>query len=231
MTTITIVGDSFAQYYQDTYLEKICKSLNLEVIDHSGFPGGDQFKIYLRFLQQLEMKPDVMFCCHTTYDRIYHPKFTIQRYLDPITFEFVKVFKSQNSSPEYQLVVDAAQKYYENLYDDKYMFTMQRFMVNDMQKKCQERGIKLINLPGFNALALEKTYGLWCISEPKGLMNLSKIDDPTWKIITGDHRKNHFSPRGHETIANELTPHIDQLIKSDDKDFFRITFLYPHHFE
>ena len=137
MTTITIVGDSFAQYYQDTYLEKICKSLNLEVIDHSGFPGGDQFKIYLRFLQQLEMKPDVMFCCHTSHDRIYHPKFTIQRSLDPITFKFVKVFnfKSQNSSPEYQLVVDAAQKYYENLYDNKYMFTMQRFMVNDMQKK------------------------------------------------------------------------------------------------
>ena len=65
MTTITIVGDSFTQYYEDTYLEKICKSLDLKVLDHVGFPGGDQYKIYRRFLQQLDMKPDVMSVSYT----------------------------------------------------------------------------------------------------------------------------------------------------------------------
>jgi len=234
LTTITIVGDSFAQYYEDTYLEKICKSLSLEVIDHSGFPGGDQFKIYQRFLQQIEQKPDVMLCCHTGYDRLYHPKFSVQRYFDPQTFKFLKVLKAktkEEETPEYQLIVDAAQQYYEHLYNDNYMSTMQKLMIDDMQRKCRERGIKMINLPCFDATFLDKQYGLWCISEPKGLMHLSRIEDPTWQTHISDKRKNHFLPRGHEILAQELIPHIDQLIKSDDKDFFRITLLYPHHFE
>ena len=234
MTTITIVGDSFTQYYEDTYLEKICKSLDLEVLDHVGFPGGDQFKIYLRFLQQLEMKPNIMFCCITGYDRIYHPKFPVQRLFDSVTFKFLKVFNSKTIKediPEYQLVMDAAQKYYEHLYDDSYMYTMQRLMVTDMQKKCRERNIKMINFPCFDATFLEKTYGLWCVSEPKGLMNLSKLDDPLWQSHNTDKRKNHFSPNGHNSIAEEIIPHINELIKSTDEDFFRISFLYPHHFK
>jgi len=234
LTTITIVGDSFTQYYEGTYLEKICKSLNLEVLDHVGFPGGDQYKIYARFLTQLEKNPDIMFCCYTGFDRLYHPKFSIQRLFDPVTYKFLKVFtlkSKEEQSPEFQTVMNAAQQYYEHLYDHCYMKTMQKLMVVDMQKKCKERNIKMINLPAFDSSFFEKTHGLWCISEPKGLMNLSKLDDSSWQAHTSDKRKNHFTDSGHDILAKELIPHIERLINSGPEEFLGFTFLYPHHFK
>jgi hypothetical protein len=66
---VTIVGDSFTEFYEYTYLQALCYDFN--VIDHAGFRGGSQYRIYKRFLSQLDQSPDIMICIHTEPSRIY----------------------------------------------------------------------------------------------------------------------------------------------------------------
>ena len=69
---VAIVGDSFAHTYKDTWIEKVCNELDLEVIHHAGFRGQAQYRIYLEFLEVIKNNPDVIICCHTEHTRFYN---------------------------------------------------------------------------------------------------------------------------------------------------------------
>jgi hypothetical protein len=69
---IAITGDSFTHTYHNTWLETICKNLNLELVNSYGFRGESQYKIYENFLQLLTKQIDIILICHTEYLRLYN---------------------------------------------------------------------------------------------------------------------------------------------------------------
>jgi hypothetical protein len=184
---ILITGDSFTYSYKNTWIERVCNELNLEMISCYGFRGQSQYKIYDNFIKTLVPHPDVIIVCHTEFTRLYN----------------------------------------EGLADIEFAKTIQRLLVKDMQEQCKLRNIKMINIPCFEHDFLDKDYGLWVLA-PGGLMICSKADDPTWDYKTNDKRLNHFSPRGHEIIANNIIPHIRNYINTDQQ--FHIASLYPEIF-
>jgi hypothetical protein len=79
---VSIIGDSFAYTYKNTWLEKVCSELDLQVIHHVGFRGQAQYRIYLEFLEIIKTNPDVIICCHTEHSRLYDPNDNKERILD-----------------------------------------------------------------------------------------------------------------------------------------------------
>ena len=124
--TVSIVGDSFTEYYKNTYLELLCEFLNLKVIDHIGFPGGSQYKIYKAFIKQLNKKPDVMICVHTNASRLYHDTYGINR---------VSISKKlEEFSFSNKEVYDAADKYYKYLYNEESSNFTYNLTIKEMQQ-------------------------------------------------------------------------------------------------
>jgi len=184
---IAITGDSFTHSYHDTWIEKLCKELNLELVVCYGFRGQSQFKIYQNFLQLLTKQTDIILVCHTEYMRLYN----------------------------------------EGVIDKDFALIIQKLLIKDMQEHCSLRNIKMINIPCFEHDIIDKNYGLWFLA-PGGLISCSKADAPEWKDKMNDKRLNHFSPRGHEIIANSIIPHIRNYINTDQQ--FHIVSLYPEIF-
>ena len=184
---IAITGDSFSHTYSNTWIEKVCNTLNLELVNCYGFRGQSQYKIYNNFYQLLSQKIDIILVCHTEYMRLIN----------------------------------------EGLIDKQFAEIIQKLLINDMQEQCEKRNIKMINIPCFEHDIIDKNYGLWFLS-PNGLISCSKADAPEWKDIMDDKRINHFSPRGHDIMANNIIPHIKTYINSNQK--FHIVNLYPEYF-
>jgi hypothetical protein len=214
----TIIGDSYAYYYEDTFLEKICESAKLTIVDQIGFPGHSQFKIYKNFLKQLEKSPDIMICLHTECTRLFHEDLGIN-------FASVsqKKFQQHKFDPD---VCEAAEMYYAHLHNLEYAETVHKLMINDMQKLCRDRNIKMINIPCFHHKYVDKNYGLWLSVEPNGLYTFSKLDNPIPIPLALDTRgqKNHFTESGHETVANIFLSHIKKYI-NDNVDCRTVTFV------
>jgi len=117
--------------------------------------------------------------------------------------------------------------YKEGIIEKNFMRIIQNLLINDMQEQCKKRGIKMINIPCFEHEIIDKNYGLWFLS-PDGLISCSKADAPEWKDIMDDKRLNHFSPSGHDIMANNIIPHIKTYINTDQQ--FHIVNLYPEIF-
>jgi len=214
---IAITGDSFTYSYKNTYLEFICRGLNLDVISHQGFSGQSEYKIYKNFREILNLNPDIIFCCHTHHARLYHPH-------EPVTSSYQGI-----KNPD---VVNASQEYFEHLYDDNFARDLQNLLVKDIQNTCKEKNIKLINMPCFDHSHIDKFYGLWIISG-QGLVECSKVDynklyNEEWVNQHFDKRPNHFSQNGHQILANNIIPHIKTYIITEQE--FHVTLLFPELF-
>jgi hypothetical protein len=212
-----IIGDSFVKDYQGTYLENIVTDCDLELISHAGFPGHSQYKIWENFHQILARKPQVVIMVHTEYSRLYHPTIPINPNIEHFTFD-------QSVRPE---IISAAQMYYEHLYDANYSFNVYQLLIQDIQNKCQQLGIKLINIPAFDSANINKFYGLWLVSEI-GLSGCSKADWPDWHSNMLDTRVNHFTPAGHQILANNAIPHIKNYLKNNTD--LEIHMIHPQYF-
>lgn len=193
---VTIVGDSFTEFYEDTYLEIICNELNLSVIDHVGFSGGSQYKIYKNFLSQLEKSPDIMICVHTEPSRLYHEKFCMNAY----TVERIMKSKTILNRDIYE----AADKYYKYLYNDESSKFYYNLAISDMQRLCKIKNIKMINIPAFYNKYVTKFYGLWLSVQPSGLLTHANKTD----FLNISNLKNHLTLEGHKVLANDFLPHI-----------------------
>ena len=119
----------------------------------------------------------------------------------------------------------------ERILDDsfgKYIFNC---ILRDMQEICKKNNIKLINMPCFEHNFIDKTYGLW-LSSAGGLVDCSRADynrvyGEDWTTFS-DPRLNHFSPTGHQILANNIIPHIKTYITTDQD--FHTVLLFPELF-
>jgi hypothetical protein len=212
-----IIGDSFTQHYTDTYLEYIVMGCELTLVQHKGFPGQSQYRIYQAFREGLQKNPDVMILVHTEYSRLYHPAQALNPHLEHLTM-------SETADPD---IISAAKQYYQHIYDDEYHRSMYQLMLTDMQNKCRERGIKMINMPAFNSEFIDKFYGLWFVSDV-GLTSLSRADFPSWDSAVPDQRRNHFTEKGHDILAQNTLPHIVTYLGSDEP--FHLHIISPVYF-
>jgi len=194
---VAIIGDSFTHSYKDTWIEKVCNELELQVIHQVGFRGQAQYKIYLEFLEIVKNNPDVIICCHTEYTRFYN----------------------KDGSREWLLADEDF---------GKYIFSS---ILRDMQEICKKRNIKIVHIPCFEHEFIDKTYGIWFLCDG-GLVNCSRADynrvyGEDWTAFQ-DPRLNHFSPTGHQILANNIIPHIKTYITTDQE--FHISLIYAEIF-
>jgi hypothetical protein len=214
---VTITGDSFVKDYKDTYLERIVLGCDMKLTGHRGYPGQSQYKIWENFNHMLQAKPDVIIIVHTEYSRLYHPTVPINPNITNYSFD-------KSVDPE---IISAAHMYYQHLYNDEHSFAMYKLMINDIQNRCKQLAVKLINIPAFNSTNVDKFYGLWLVSD-MGLTGCSKADWPEWDSNMIDTRINHFSPSGHEILASNSIPHIrNYLYGSSDLE---IHMIHPQYF-
>jgi hypothetical protein len=217
-----IIGDSFSHTYKNTWIETVCNELDLQVIHHRGFNGGSQYEIYLEFLEIVKNNPDVIICCYTEHSRLYHPKEIMHKWF----------FDEEDESNlvKDKEVLEAGRQYYFHFYDENFSRLTYAFMIEKMQKICKERNIKLINIPCFEHNFVDKTYGLWLLCDG-GLVSCSRVDykreyNTDWVIR--DPRLNHFSPTGHQVLANNIIPHIKTYINTDQES--HTVLLFPELF-
>jgi hypothetical protein len=218
---IAIMGDSFTHTYKDTWIEMVVNQCNLTLSSTVGFSGMSQYTIYKHFLTVVDENPDIIICCHTEYSRLYNSKFSLIANIvnDPPVPE-------RNFPKD---LVHASIEYYKNIYDDDYHKTIYTLIIEKMQKICKNKNIKMVNIPCFQHDFIEKNYGLWISTPHSGLVIASHADHKGhWDLNTPDIRLNHFSPNGHQIIAQNIIPHIKTYITTDQE--FHISLLYPEIF-
>jgi hypothetical protein len=219
---VAIMGDSFTLDYKNTWIEKVVTELNLTLESCVGFSGQSQYTIYKHFLDVINKNPDVIIICHTDYSRLYHPTEIIHRsFMDT---------KHSDHLVKNKEVLEAARQYYFHFFDETYANLVYSCLIQKMQEMCKEKNIKLINLLSFNSHPTMK-YGLWFTCEG-GLVDCSKADfirtyRKEWQSFK-DTRSNHFSPNGHQVLANNIIPHIKTYITTDQE--FHISLLFPELF-
>jgi hypothetical protein len=211
------MGDSFVRDYKNTYLETMVTECGLHLISHQGFSGQSQYKIWENFHRVLNREPDVVLIVHTEHSRLYHPTVAINPHIENFTFD--NTVRSE--------IISAAKMYYEHLYDEIFSFNMYKLLIDDIQNKCRERQIKLINMPAFNSTYVNKTYGLWLVSD-MGLSSCSKADWPDWGKNMQDSRSNHFTPNGHRILAENIIPHIKTYLNGTE--MLSIQMIHPQYF-
>jgi hypothetical protein len=195
----TIVGDSFSHYYEDTYLELLFK--DLDIIDHVGFKGGSQYRIYKKFLDQLDKAPDIIICVHTEFARLY---------LEDFCINYSKVQNSLQKNPNQDKeLYEAADGYYKYLYNNEYSQFNHNLIIKEMQRLCKAKNIKMINIPAFYNNYLTKEYGLWLSIQPEGLHTIAEKG-----ISLNAKLKNHLTPSGHLFVAKNFLPHVIEYINN-----------------
>lgn len=216
---IAIIGDSFAESFENTWLETLCNDSNLKLMHHKQQPGCSQFWIYKNFLKILNYyeKPEVILMFYTEISRFYHPKMlilksTVKHEKRKRKINLMQNFEIKKSSMNDELI-NAIDLYYKHLYNEEYSSLMYSLMINDIQNKCKEKNIKLINIPCF-AASIDKNYGLW-INFEGGFVNCSRSDDPTCMDREKDERLNHLSSYGHILMAEILIPIIKNYLNSN----------------
>jgi hypothetical protein len=218
-----IIGDSFTYTYKDTWIEEIVNQCDLTLSSSVGFSGMSQYTLYKNFLQVINEKPDIILICHTEHSRLYHSKEIIHKW-----------FFNEEDKPNLvknKEILEASRQYYLHLYDEDFSRFTYACMVEKMQKICKQNNIKLINIPCFEHEFIDKNYGLWILSD-SGLINCSRADhrreyERDW-IDISDPRTNHFSPIGHQVLANNIIPHIKTYITTDQE--FHAVLLFPELF-
>lgn len=215
---ISIVGDSFTEHFTNTWLEKMCTCLKFNVLNSVGHRGCSQYSLYKSFLEIFNKStlPDIILITHTEYSRLYHPKIPISM-LTPQLERNKKRLKLSNKNKNYDDFVQAMELYYKFLYDEEYSQVIHNFFIENIQNICIEKKVKLINLPAFSHSSVKKFYGLWILCDG-GLIECSRQDESIISKISKkllDNRSNHFSPRGHEIMANNIIPHIKDFINGD----------------
>ena len=218
---VAIIGDSYTYTYKDTYLETICNELNLEVIHQVGFRGLAEYRIYLEFLEIIKNNPEIIICCHTEHSRLYHPTEKIKK---PYGFEI-------NYNKNFRKI---AKEYFIHFYNEDFSKFIHNLIICEMQKICKEKNIKLINIPCFEHNHVVKNYGLWILANG-GLSDCSnsgykrEFGQDHWTVKNDATLLNHFSPHGHQVLANNIIPHIKTYITSDQE--FHIALLFPELFD
>jgi len=220
---IAIMGDSFTLTYKNTWIEEVVNQCNLVVSSSVGYLGMSQYTIYKHFLTVINENPDIIMVCHTDYSRLYHPSEIIHKW-----------FFNQEDSPHLvrnKEILEASRQYYFHLYNEDFSRFVYACMIEKMQKICKERNIKLINIPCFEHEFVDKTCGLWILCK-NGLITCSQVDYKRkhgydWTNVKDD-RFNHFSPNGHQILANNIIPHIKTYITTDQD--FHISLIFPELF-
>ena len=139
---------------------------------------------------------DIVICFYTEHSRLYHPRYQIT---------------ASNIITDNSDIKSAAEQYYNHLYQEDYSKHVHNLLAREVQFLCKTTKSLLINIPCFEHEHLEKFYGLWYCA-PNGLVECSKMD-ADWDSFH-DSRINHFTPKAHEILYNDIKLHIDYYLKN-----------------
>lgn len=192
------IGDSFLQFYSDTWIEIVSNSLGLNIVLQKGIPGGCEYYIYDTFKQLLDKEEiDLAIFTHTEPHRLVNP----QRL--GITYKTVTESIGSDMPADVRL---AAKMYYEHLYDDQYHTTVHNLMIAEIQNICFQRNIKHVHIPSFNNFP-PVNKGLWIVNGLHDIATLSGND-----YYKDYSLRNHFTKTLHEKFAAWVIPHIKLYI-------------------
>jgi hypothetical protein len=209
-----ILGDSFVQYFSNTWIETVSKDFDWEVILHKGFPGACQHRIYELFIDTLKSRDlDIVLFSHTEPHRL------ANRYKEGINYITVTQDVGKQIPQDLR---QAACQYYDHIYYDRFHVDTHNLMIADIQRICVERNIKQIHMQSFNNI-VPMTSGLWLVN---GLHELAMLSgNEYYKDYT---LKNHFSPQLHDKFGKWLSNHIRYYL--DNKLDYNVVQLYKDEF-
>ena len=214
-------GDSFLQYYHNTWCESLVEGMGWESINHSGFPGGSQHTIYEAFVEFAKHKDtDIVLFCHTEPMRLPNksklgitPSSVWKDDPNGIIFPW-------KDDPKNVDVINAARNYYSYICYERFHTDTFNLMIKEIQNICYDKRWKQIHLQSFPKNA-PKIHGFWLDTD---LFNIGdKVLPHGW--MWDKNLKNHFSTELHTKLTKWLIPHISWYL---DKDIdHHIVRLYP----
>jgi hypothetical protein len=208
---VALFGDSFLQYYYDSWCETVATDLNWKVMMQQGFPGGSQHTIYESFIDFSKIhKPDLILFCHT------EPRRLANKHRLGINVVTAAGDAGLRMPEE---VHRAASAYYEHIFHERFHTDIHDLLIRDIQEKCVEIGCRQIHLQSFND-KVTQTHGMWMNSS---MFDLANTQPEGW--VLDRKLRNHLSSDLNDRFAKWITPHIKWYMERD-LDYHSIT-LYP----
>lgn len=198
-----IIGDSFVEHFDNTWLENISNELNLNIVKHIGMPGCCQYYIYEKFKDLLARKInfDLVIFAHTDLARLACP--------GRININYQSVMTDKPGIPKD--IKNAAKMYYEHLYDIHFHHDVHNLLISDLVNICEKQGLKHIHFMGFDTPD-KMENGLWFIN---GLHRLvSTVYKNESYHFNDSNLLNHFTQDLHKKFSKWAIPHIKSYLEN-----------------
>jgi hypothetical protein len=204
-----IFGDSFTQYFTNSWCDRLFDKMDWQLVDHFGFPGQSEHRIYDAFIRFVETNDvDIIVFCHTHFNRLPNKH--------NLGINIGSLQKPGKIPPSIQ---DAARGYYEHIYLERFHEDAHYLMIRDIQSICFKKKIKQIHLESFKCRAIQE-HGMW-LNTP--LFEIGSTQPEGW--VWDDKLRNHLSPDLNAKLADWLVPRIKWYLDKDI-DHHSVT-LYP----
>lgn len=212
-----ILGDSYANSFNNTWFEKIFREFDLELVYQKGINGGCEFYTYQNFKEIIDkIQFDVAIFIHTEPGRLPNPlKLGISSML-------VTTVALENSNLPKEIYY-AAKQYYENLYYENFHLWVHYSLIKEIQEICVDKKIKQIHIPSFFYPETPMNFGLWITG---GLYHITSLDYD-YVPGTADKRKNHMSEELHTKLYKWLSPIMKEYLNNNHIDNLTIHYMDP----
>ena len=205
-----IIGDSFVENIDKSWIGYINKHFKLNVLKHESFLGGCEYYFYEQLTNfTAKLSPtntngyniELLIVSHTEPQRIansgYYPINAVSA-TDP----------NAKSCPEH--IKEVAKQYYENIYHEKFHGVVHNLLIQDIQKIATDYKFKQMHFQSFDIKEIPITNGLWIIG---GLDKLARTQDNNYN--KDRNLINHFSDDLNKKLAYWLIPKIENYFASN----------------
>lgn len=205
-----IIGDSFVENIDNSWIGYIKNHLNLNVIKHESFPGGCEYYFYEQLTNisaKLTSKAsgfniELLIVSHTEPQRIANAGYY------PINFVNA-TDPNVKSCPAH--IKEVAKQYYENIYHEKFHGVVHNLLIQEIQKIATDCKFKQIHFQSFDVKNIPMTHGLWIIG---GLHTLASGQDTDY--YKNRQLINHFNDDLNKKLAHWLIPKIENYFASNN---------------
>lgn len=200
-----IVGDSFVENIDHSWIGYIKKHFKLNVCKHESFSGGCEYYFYEQLTNissKLASKAsgfniELLIVSHTEPQRIANANYY------PINYMNVSNMASYLSTQ----IREAAKQYYQNIYHEKFHGVVHNLLIQDIQKIATNCKFKQIHFQSFDIKEIPITNGLWITG---GLDTLARTQDNDY--YKNRNLINHFSNNLNKKLAHWLIPKIENYV-------------------